>query len=296
MKLHTLLLLLGFPSLSVSEVVQSFKETCPEFFIRNPYNQNEVITPTVFKGEQYKQICQRWKGQYRYATLYDRLSRIPVYSAYTFTSKGKSIRPDEWMIEPQLDLPSTENNKEMKVMTPDIADKILFQAKEKDYTSVFTKGHVFPNGYAVDQEQAESSFTLTNAAPQTGKSNEEWANQVENPMLKEIKKLCKLNNPAYIVTGVVPGEKWLPIEIREKSIKNGLNIPSHYWTAFSCVNNKKEHISKAYLAQQINPYLNIQFDKREMTVDELNSELTKLYKQAFSVFMKKLQRRNTVKF
>ncbi|KAI4904124.1 hypothetical protein NFI96_029059 [Prochilodus magdalenae] len=101
MKLLTLLLLLGFTSMAVSEVVQSFRSNCSEFFFPNPQNQNEVITPTVFEGAQYKQICQRWKNQYRYATLYDTKRRIPVYSAYTFIQKKKVKRSSNWKIEPQ---------------------------------------------------------------------------------------------------------------------------------------------------------------------------------------------------
>lgn len=68
------------------------------------------ITPTVFKGHQFKQICQFWNSKYRFATLYDTERRIPVYSAYTFSgqkesmnlSLSKNIRNEEWKNEPQV--------------------------------------------------------------------------------------------------------------------------------------------------------------------------------------------------
>ncbi|KAI4897140.1 hypothetical protein NFI96_028486 [Prochilodus magdalenae] len=301
MKLLTLLLVLGFTSLAASEVVSSFKESCSQFFIRNPNNQNEVITPTVLVEEKrYKQICQYWSGTHRYATLYDTLNRIPVYSAYTYYRKGETAQEKVWKIEPQLDLAPKADNRGMVEETPEMASKLFFQATYKDYRgfSIFERGHVFPNGYGADKAQSESTYTLTNAAPQTGTSNRAWEVQVEEPMRKEIETKCKLSehSPAYIVTGVVPGEKWLAITRANKELVKGVNVPSHYWTAFSCTDNKKEHISKAYLAQQENPSLKKQFQNQEMSVDQLNTELTALYGRPFSVFGKKLERRNSAKF
>ncbi|XP_036431142.1 endonuclease domain-containing 1 protein-like [Colossoma macropomum] len=294
MKLLTLLLLLGFTSLTGSEVVQSFKSQCRQFFMPNPHDQTEVITPTVLKEPRYRQICQRWKGQYRYATLYDTKSRIPVYSAYTFYRKGRINRTNVWNIEPQLDLPLTPENSNMgSNFTAEETYRFKNQARSEDYQGRMTRGHVFPNCYTADQDQADSTFTLTNAAPQTAESNREWAKQVEEPMLKEIQTNCMLNknNPAYIVTGVVPGEKWLPIQRENRDIEQGVNIPSHYWTAFTCVKDNRR-IYRTYIAQQIYPLKNgySKFIKHNMTVDELDKKLTELYKeslqynQQFSVF------------
>ncbi|XP_036431129.1 endonuclease domain-containing 1 protein-like [Colossoma macropomum] len=295
MKLLTLLLLLGFTSPTGSEVVQSFRSKCPQFFIGHlPSAKHEVTTPTVLKGKKYKQICQRWEGQYRYATLYDTKSRIPVYSAYTFYLKDHVKRNNDWKVEPQLDLPLKPENSNMiseSDMNASVTSKFKNQALVKDYrqdnSGNITKGHLFPRSYAADQDQADSTFTLTNIAPQTEKSNGLWRTEVETPMGNKIQQYCKPNetNPAYIVTGVVPGETWLPIKRENRAIDQGVNIPSHFWTAFTCT-DKNRKISQAYIAQQIYRKDNRQtrFQKQRMTVDELEKKLTELYKQPFSVF------------
>ncbi|KAK3556660.1 hypothetical protein QTP70_011931 [Hemibagrus guttatus] len=102
MKLFALVLLLSsFSSLALTEVVKSFKQSCPNFFIRKPEKPSDIIIPTIFSGHQYKMICQRWKNKYRFATVYDTVRRIPVYSAYTLSGKEQTIRSHNWKIEPQ---------------------------------------------------------------------------------------------------------------------------------------------------------------------------------------------------
>ncbi|XP_076864058.1 endonuclease domain-containing 1 protein-like [Brachyhypopomus gauderio] len=103
------LLVLGFilqvfGYVAVGRVVNSFKESCPQFFIANPSDQNVHYPPTVLqdgqKPERYKQICQLFKNVYRYATLYDTQGRIPVYSAYYYDGSQKTEKV-AWKIEPQ---------------------------------------------------------------------------------------------------------------------------------------------------------------------------------------------------
>ncbi|KAG7327028.1 hypothetical protein KOW79_010429 [Hemibagrus wyckioides] len=99
MKLLPLVFLLSsFSSLTLTEVVDSFEKACGDFFIRN---ENGIIIPTIFPGDQYKMICQLWENKYRFATVYDTVRRIPVYSAYTFSGKEKSKKINYWKIEPQ---------------------------------------------------------------------------------------------------------------------------------------------------------------------------------------------------
>ncbi|KAI5108657.1 endonuclease domain-containing 1 protein-like [Silurus meridionalis] len=287
MKLLALVLLLSaFSSLSLTEVVNSFIQACPWFFFQNPEIHTDIIVPTVFTGHQYKTICQRWKNNYRFATVYDTERRIPVYSAYTFLEQKQIQRTDEWKIEPQLeDFKEYKEEKNMIVSPIDekTVNKIKNQAVDLDYKDTgYTRGHVFPNQYAADQDQADSTFTLTNIAPQTQNSNGQWAAQVETPMLGEMKRICKLdqNHLAYIVTGAVPGEKWIPIKRNKKEIKNGINIPSHYWSAFCCtdINKITNLVFGAYLAQLDN------FKLRRPDISNLNKRLTELYGKDFSVF------------
>ncbi|KAI5091163.1 endonuclease domain-containing 1 protein-like [Silurus meridionalis] len=290
MKLLALVLLISaFSSLTLMEVVNDFSSRkCSEFFIKN---QNHIITPTVLEGEQYERICQRWKNVYRFATLYDTNNRIPVYSAYKYygidppgRKKNKTV---SWKNEPQLENPS--DTADMKKIEGDEIDVYYNQAVNRDYLESnrindikYTRGHVFPRGYAADEDQADSTFTFTNVAPQTNYSNSEWERQVETPMKDEIKNRCtpNNNNPTYIVTGVVPGNKWIPIKRKDNNkVKGeGVNIPTYYWTAYCCVHNNVR-ISKGFLSQQNQP------DGRtheftEMRVNILNGRLTELYKKS----------------
>ncbi|XP_053087642.1 endonuclease domain-containing 1 protein [Pangasianodon hypophthalmus] len=287
--LALVLLLSAFSSLTLTEVFNSsssFKEHCHDFFIPNPENRNDSIIPTIFPGDQYKKICQRWKNEYRFATVYDTKRRIPVYSAYTFLQKGKTKRHKKWKIEPQLE--NIEEYKEKKEMMDSPTDEetvrnIINQAVKSDYNvSSYTRGHVFPCSFAANQDQADSTFTLTNIAPQTRKSNNKWERQVEEPMRKEINETCRLdqNHQAYIVTGVVPGNKWLPLKGKGREKEEGINIPSHFWSAFCCTNktDHKKNILMTYIAELEN------FKVQKPTIDDLNNQLTELYGQDFSVF------------
>lgn len=77
------------------EVVTSFESSCPQFFFRKT-PPNEALEP-----ENPAWICQRYKNQYYFATLYDRSRRIPVYSAYLY-QPGPGTRPKTWLVEPQV--------------------------------------------------------------------------------------------------------------------------------------------------------------------------------------------------
>ncbi|KAG9261647.1 endonuclease domain-containing 1 protein-like [Astyanax mexicanus] len=296
MKLFAVLLLLGMFSLSVAEVVDSFKDTCPQFFIRD--KKNRAVPPTVTSRPKYRQICQFYKGDYRFATLYDTKFKIPVYSAYTysFTESGDIKGPWDWKIEPQLDDPN--KGEDMKTEEEEKELGYRFQAQKKDYENTsYTMGHVFPRSYARSDPHKESTFTLTNAAPQTEDSNKQWVEKVEEEMLKKIKGNCDRNSFVYIVSGVVPGDKkWLPItrEVGGETIDHGVNIPSHFWTAYSCKSKKKrsENVSNAYIAEQITPLF-----PENLTVDNLNKRLRSLYEDdQFSVFGKIKQKQDKGKF
>uniref|UniRef100_A0AAR2J0W6 Uncharacterized protein n=1 Tax=Pygocentrus nattereri TaxID=42514 RepID=A0AAR2J0W6_PYGNA len=271
--MQAVLLILNELQLFNGPVKRPLQSKCPQFFFGHLPSAKRVATPTVLRGRKYKQICQRWKNQYRFATLYDTKSRIPVYSAYTYNSSNQFPRDKYWKVEPQVS--KLEHSDTSSFSNGDSCGKI-------------TRGHLFPKSYAADQDQGDSTFTLTNIAPQTQECNNQWAEQVEEPMLRYIKTKCKLSEsiPAYIVTGVVPGNTWLKIKRGNRTIKQGVNIPSHYWTAFTCANNKGK-VSHAYIAQQIHCKDNREnrfTEQEKISVAELEEKLTDLYNQPFSVF------------
>ncbi|KAJ3587670.1 hypothetical protein NHX12_011267 [Muraenolepis orangiensis] len=47
-------------------------------------------------------VCQRYRNQYRFASLYDRLHRTPLYSAYLLTAAAGKRPKTLWKYEPQI--------------------------------------------------------------------------------------------------------------------------------------------------------------------------------------------------
>ncbi|KAG8138472.1 putative Endonuclease domain-containing 1 protein [Naja naja] len=95
MLLYFILLSLSWSPMPTSgEVVDSFQDHCPQFFLRE-------TPPVIGVPPSPVRICQRYQNVYRFATLYDKHNRIPVYSAYVY-NPGKAKRPRTWMVEPQL--------------------------------------------------------------------------------------------------------------------------------------------------------------------------------------------------
>ncbi|XP_076134868.1 endonuclease domain-containing 1 protein-like [Alosa pseudoharengus] len=289
MKLIGLLLLLGLLSLVEGEVVTSFAATCPAFFIKD--QNNRLITPTVLPDQnRYKQICQRYGKAHRYATLYDIKNRIPVYSAYTFAGYKSIDRKGSWMIEPQIDEPGASTQKDMTT-----SDKVplklrgVNQALPKDYEhSGYQIGHLYPHCHNCDQNQAESTFTLTNAAPQDGEDNTDWYGQVEKVSANMIYNWCHPGT-GHVVTGVVPSNTWI--------VKNGVNrvnVPAYFWSAFCCQHRltKCPH-SKGFLALTKTGMKILYNDPKHdwkmvtewMSVQDLNGRLAPLYSvPTFEVF------------
>lgn len=91
-----LLLLHWINGLVLGEVSKDFSN-CLDFF----YNKSP---PKGISAAGYEPICQRYKNQYHFASLYDREHRVPLYSAYILgLADGK--RPSAtWMYEPQVDI------------------------------------------------------------------------------------------------------------------------------------------------------------------------------------------------
>lgn len=88
-------LLSFFSVLFYGKITADFKP-CIEFFYA------ETI-PQGISGDGYQALCQYYERQYRFATLYDRNRRIPLFSAYIL-SRGEGSRPKNtnWMIEPPV--------------------------------------------------------------------------------------------------------------------------------------------------------------------------------------------------
>ncbi|XP_036413384.1 endonuclease domain-containing 1 protein-like [Colossoma macropomum] len=262
--LASVLLLLALSGCS-SEVVDDFKKTCPDFFA-NP--EGTQSPPTVFTGNDYKQICQILDNKYEYATLYDTANRIPVYSAYKFEGLMGCKRRNNWYIEPQL-----EHRYFDRKMAYDICGltQLAYQAVNEDYLwSGYDRGHLAPVYHARSQSCSDATFTLTNAAPQDSSFNRGQWKKTEEAVAKALGEKCK-GNSAYVVTGVVPGPD---------KLNNRVRIPSHFWSAYCCLdNNLKVKAAEGFIGENKNDPV------QKMSVTLLDVILTALYDQGtFRVF------------
>ncbi|XP_052401147.1 endonuclease domain-containing 1 protein-like [Carassius gibelio] len=260
-------LIVSLLSSGSARVVQNFESECGQFFANGK-------PPTQFLDPKYRKICQTLNnnGPY-YATFYDTNNKIPVYSAFKFEGLKDCERLDKWYIEPQLD----DNNAspDMK-LEKDVKKQGLgdYQALNKDYIkSGHDRGHLAPVYQAQSQSCADATFTLTNAAPQNSSFNRGQWRVLEEQMAKNLSDQCLPKNyTVYIVTGVVPGNN---------TINNRVNVPSHFWTAYCCLdNNNKCQISGGFIGvnENITP-------EEKPTVMNLEIELAKLYKVAsFELF------------
>uniref|UniRef100_A0A9J7ZWC7 Endonuclease domain-containing 1 protein-like n=1 Tax=Cyprinus carpio carpio TaxID=630221 RepID=A0A9J7ZWC7_CYPCA len=225
-----------------SEVVHKFN-TCSEFFFKGQAPVIPGILNPNSEHTRYKKICQRYNFTsaslgYRYATLYDTESRIPVFSAYIYTGQGDFRRPRiPWMIEPQLD-------PRVVGMTVPYRN----QAINEDYINNsygVNHGHLFPSCHAADESTAKSTFTLTNIVPQNIRFNAGSWNRIENETRDSMSTHCYDKNDnvlAHVLTGAIP-------KPGKNELNNRVNIPSYMWTAFCCYNSKKKlWVSQAYWA------------------------------------------------
>jgi len=155
----------------------------------------------------------------------------------------------------------------------DIKLRGVHQALNEDYKkSGYHKGHLAPVYQAESQSCADATFTLTNAAPQNRSFNSGQWRVLEEQMANDLVKQClNVKYSVFIVTGVVPGKK---------SLKNRVKVPSHFWTAYCCLdNNNKCKISGGYIGENKNE------TPLNMTVKELETNLTTLYEvRSFEVF------------
>lgn len=96
-KLLTLILLLPWCSgPTLGEIGNDFSK-CLQFF----YNETP---PMGFSASEYQPICQRYKNNYRFATLYNRNHRAAMYSAYILKIPKDNYPNGRWMCEPQVSM------------------------------------------------------------------------------------------------------------------------------------------------------------------------------------------------
>lgn len=98
------ILLLLFIAYTVTEVVQSMSQ-CEGFLLNDrPPQIPNILEIGRIKGiNRYKIICQTYRDEKMFVTLYDTKNMIPVFSAFKYRGAAKGRPQDEiWKIEPQV--------------------------------------------------------------------------------------------------------------------------------------------------------------------------------------------------
>uniref|UniRef100_A0AAY5K0X4 Uncharacterized protein n=1 Tax=Esox lucius TaxID=8010 RepID=A0AAY5K0X4_ESOLU len=272
LKLLSALFLLSLLCPGLSEVDGGFRKNCKAFFLNGvtPYIPRILEQGTVPKPnlKSYKPICQFYKNDYRFATLYDMNNKIPMFSAYKFTGgrgSGNNI-DDTWKIEPQVGLLQ---------ITFSQGAQYTHQAVDQDYKNVNTdplvnRGHLFPVMHADGDDAKESTYTLTNIVPQVQTFNGGSWKLMEENVTKIMNQSCKNSNnntEAYVVTGAVPSEN--------NTLNNRVNIPSFMWTAFCCEISTNQWHSGAHWGDNRNKSKKVR--TVPLSVAELNNKLTNIY-------------------
>ncbi|XP_019739940.1 endonuclease domain-containing 1 protein-like [Hippocampus comes] len=211
-----------FDCLVLGELHKDFSK-CHNFFYKG-------TPPKGVNAAGYQPICQRFENQYRFASLYHRQHRTPLYSAYIISSADGKRPNSTWMYEPQLAF--SHASPEMKPFNTPVDQNVLeSQAVLEDYkNSNYTRGHLNPSMHQKTREDRVATFTLTNVVPQRAGSNSGPWNSLEKGMLKKFKTFCE--GPMYVITGAMPyanGTRW---------INNRVSVPEYMWSAYCCPSYK----------------------------------------------------------
>ncbi|KAM4564408.1 uncharacterized protein V3H82_013471 [Fundulus diaphanus] len=228
-----------------AEVVESMSD-CSQFFLYQtpPHVPGVLEDGKILDQNRYKPICQTYKNQKRFVTLYDTRNKIPVFSAFRFVGEVDKKRPNKcWKIEPQLE----NDYKNMQFVSQKM--EYNHQASDIDYknSTIFDKGHIFPSSYASTNDDKKSTFTLTNIVPQAESFNKGSWNKMEQCVKCIMEKYCINNNndtEGFVVTGAQPSS--------DRKLNNRVNIPSALWSAFCCYNaNKEAWIASAHWGDNV---------------------------------------------
>ncbi|XP_067380504.1 uncharacterized protein [Channa argus] len=251
-----------------TEVVQSMSD-CEGFLLNEnpPQIPGILINGNIQDQKRYKIICQTYKNQTRFVTLYDTNNKIPVFSAYKYRGEGpldEDMKRQNvpWKIEPQL-----EERDSMSNMWDDVYKN---QASNNDYINNlgYNRGHLFPYSHAFDQDQKNSTFTLTNVVPQAITfNNGSWA-KMESCVKCVLQKYC-INNDnvpeGFVVTGAKPVTE---------TLNTWVNIPSVLWSAFCCYSkNKNKWLASAHWGNNTAEDSKSKYLETK-TLEELHQELS----------------------
>ncbi|XP_052080473.1 endonuclease domain-containing 1 protein-like [Mytilus californianus] len=213
-------------------VSESFQD-CRQFF----YQRKPPQVFTRMATEKY--LCEIYNGRPYFATFYDTLRKIPVYSAYKV----------EHFHRPNNEEGKRKWRKGEGLQTKDQPFLINYNGVQLHNLN---RGHLAPRFYFPTNEGRTATDVLTNIAPQYALFNQLTWFSLEKYIYEASKHHCNYyGGTSYFVTGVLPSDN-VPL--------NGkINIPSHFWTAVCCdtssvsnLNNRLKGWSFAYIGENQN--------------------------------------------
>ncbi|XP_026225477.1 endonuclease domain-containing 1 protein-like [Anabas testudineus] len=266
----TVLLLLSI-SPTENKLVELMSQ-CKGFLLNKPPQVPGILENSKIKGKnRYKIICQTYRDEKRFVTLYDTKNKIPVFSAYKYRGGEGGQAERFWKIEPQLE--NVENDVNMEDCN--ITTEYNNQAGNNDYQTDtrYDRGHLFPFSYADTRDDKISTCTLTNAVPQVASFNQGSWRRMEERVKCILDKYC--NGEGYLVTGAEPSKK---------TINNRVNVPSVLWSTFCCYSGiLNKWIASAYWGKNVQELNGTQMYTR--TLGELYNKLS-IRDKTFEAFPK----------
>nr|XP_006113261.1 endonuclease domain-containing 1 protein-like [Pelodiscus sinensis] len=249
-------------------------DACPGFFYRD-------VPPSGFETSDTKSICQRYSEEFHYATLYDRISRIPRWSAYTLDKSEcseEARRTYKWLVEPQLTDPEGSPNMiPEEKLGPELRQN---QAINEDYeNTAYEPGQLNPFSFQCKKSR-KTTFTLTNAVAMDPHFHQLRWSKVEKSLKTRLTESCVRNGGSpYLVTGAVPGDVKIPIRSTDKEVNRDrifdrVSVPSHVWTAVCCNHTDETEKFSFSILEENKEESRLQI----IPVEKLNTELAHLYK------------------
>ncbi|XP_063287874.1 endonuclease domain-containing 1 protein-like [Pelobates fuscus] len=279
-----LLLALALVNTALAKVSTNFNDCRGHFYASTPpqgfdkvSNQAGVITPLCLMYENYNNPF--------FASLYHKQNHYPLYAAYILdarpgdvTGSDQTFRlepqlvdtrlPNEMMLQPQTE--TSIRNIGLSGTPADLIKKA--QAVNSDYTgSNYHKGHLNANADHPAGPGQQATYTLANVAPMYGSLNSgNWRNN--EARVRNIAASC---GKMYVVTGAVPGNNWISVNGVQR-----VNIPSHIWSAFCCLDNNNRPIrAEGSLAPN-----NANSVQTGLSISNLTSQLSSLLKVSVTLF------------
>ncbi|XP_037360092.1 endonuclease domain-containing 1 protein [Talpa occidentalis] len=202
----------------VRDAERGFGECGGFFFAGAPPAGLEAAAPA--------RLCQRSGGAARFATLYCARRRAPVFSAFRAPRPAPAAPAPRWLVEPQIDDPSSDLDEaaEEEVAAAAVDTLGSRQALAADYLdSGYQQGQLYP--FSLSDDPHEATFALTNAVPMRPSFRDRWHRNLRGLLARALEPQCGGGEDLYLLAGAVPSAH---------TVRDRVAIPEFVWLAACC--------------------------------------------------------------